>query len=204
MIELTTVDRYYAMFPDTASASGTTSAPGKPEKKLPVEMRIKSISAKVQKYLGRSIEVGDFIERFTPDKGSGTKRIQLSSFPISAVSKVTAYGVEIESGDYGYTAYLHSGVILFYEPILQQSCGYADAISVEYTGGMAEDTEDFIEKYPDIESLILDQVYFEINRVVTIANKSIGGNISSAQLNEYGLLPALVNELSRYRTVSAV
>jgi len=198
MMALTTVDRYYDMFPDTASASG------KPEKTRPIQMRIDSISAKVQKYLGRSIEIGDFIERFTPDKGSGTKRVQLSAFPVSVVTKVTVYGIEQESGDNGYVAHLFSGVVLFQSPIIQYACGFADTISIEYTGGMAEDTEDFIEKYPDIESLVLDQVYFEISRVGNIANKSIGGNISSAQLNEYGLLPALVDGLSRYCSISAV
>lgn len=191
-MNLTTENRYLDYFPSSSSIAG------KADKTKAVALRIASVSAKVQQFLFRHIESTERTEVFTPDSGAGTKSIRLKGYPVSEIDTLTVYGDVILENDGDFSLDAETGLITFPTRILRESESYANAISVKYTGGMASDTADFAEKYPDIESLVCDQVYFELTRVQNIANKSIAGAASSSQLNEYGLLPALTDALEPY------
>jgi len=94
------------------------------------------------------------------------------------------------------------GVIHFAYPIIRQEPLYERKISVTYVGGMAEDTADFISKYPDIELEVLTQINFEIKRVNDIAMKSVSNGQCSSSLNPYGFLDSLVTVLNRYKVLA--
>lgn len=195
MINLTTADRFFAMFPSSSPSAA------KADDKRPIEMRITAISQKVERYLNRFIESAERTESFTPDCGRGTSIIRLKAYPVESVESLTVYDQEYVEANDDFVIDKETGTIQLSYPAIQQfvCINPMNAIVVEYTGGMADDTQDFIDKYPDIESLVLDQVNFELTRVKNIANKSIAGAATTSQLNEYGLLPALCDTLELYK-----
>lgn len=192
-MNLTTAERYFTLFPASNAANQDAG------KVAQINARISAISAKVQRYLSRKTEVAERTELFTPESGLGTLSIRLSAYPVTEIDTLTVYGDIYTAENSDFTLDSEMGVVSFSVPVSRDAVLYQNGISVKYTGGMADDTADFISKYPDIESLVLDQVFFELQRMQNIANKSIAGPSSSAQLNEYGLMPALADCLDDYR-----
>lgn len=193
-MNLTTKDRYFELFPEASSSTQAKDL-------AKINMRIAAVSANVERFLGRYTQESERTEKFTPDCGTGTKQIRLKAFPIASITSVSSYDTTlIEDEDYLLND--TDGVIHFAYPIVRQEPLYERKISVTYVGGMAEDTADFISKYPDIELEVLTQINFEIKRVNDIAMKSVSNGQSSSSLNPYGFLDSLVTVLNRYKVLA--
>lgn len=192
-MKLTTANRYFTLFTE---ANSQTSKPAEIAK---IEMRIASVSANVEKYLERKVENIERTEKFTPDNGTGTKSVRLSAYPVEEIDTITVYETELTEGE--FSSDLESGLISFAIPVERLEPLFERSIAVTYTGGMADDTADFIEKYPDIEMEVLTQVNFEAKRVADIAMKSVSNGQTTSQLNPYGFLDSLITVLDRYKKV---
>jgi hypothetical protein len=192
---LTTKDRFFNMFPENKKGVSDPSFISD------LDMRIKSVSYGVEKYLRRGIDSISRVNRFTPETGLGTKQVRLSAFPVSSVTSVVIFGDEYTEGS-DFIVDNESGVISFLNRIFRETPLYENAIVVTYIGGMATDTDNFVDLYPDIESEVLTQIQFELTRIKTIALKSQSNGASSSQLNDYGLTNSLIACLDRYRKVS--
>lgn len=193
-MNLTTADRYMKLFSDAKPSASDVNYAGM------LDMRISAISKSVEKYLQRKIMVGEYTDYFTPTNGTGTKSVRVSAFPIVSVQKVMLSGTELDASTYAVDK--QNGIVSFIEPITRDmAIPYQDCISVVYTGGMAENTADFISEFPDIEIEVLTQIRFEILRVKDIAMKSVANGQTTSQLNPYGFLDSLINILERYRPI---
>ena len=193
-MNLTTADRYFALFPESKKSAQDTDI-------IKIEMRIASVSVNVEKYLNRAVQVLARTEKFTPDNGLGTKSVFVSAFPISSVTSVSVYGEALASDEFNYDS--ATGEISFAERVERIEPLFERSIAVTYTGGMALDTDSFDATYTDIEIEILNQVNFELKRIGDIAMKSVANGQTSSQLNEYGLMGSLTTVLDRYRRVTA-
>lgn len=189
---LTTQDRFFNIFPENKKGASDAGF------NLALDMRIRSVSHGVEKYIRRSIETISRVNRFTPETGLGTKQIRLSAFPIVSITSLTIFGDSYTEDEY-YTVDNESGVISFQNHIFRTTPLYENAIVVTYVGGMAIDTAEFDLNYPDIESEVLTQIQFELTRIKTIALKSESNGASSSQLNDYGFMKSLTDCLDRYR-----
>ena len=192
-MNLTTSTRYYNLFTEAVSSAS------KPHEVAKIEMRIASISRSVEKYMNRFVKIEERTERFTPDNGTGTKSVMVSAYPITEIESVSVYGTELSTDEYDVDE--ASGIISFKHSVIREQCQYERAISVTYTGGMADDTAAFCENYPDIEMEVLTQVNFEVKRIGDIAMKSVANGQTTSQLNPYGLIDSLIVVLDRYRKV---
>lgn len=191
-MNLTTADRYMTLFPESKASASDSGYVGS------LNMRINSVSRSVEKYLDRKLETAERSDYFTPSNGVGTKTVRVSAFPIVSIESVKLGGVELDSSY--YTVNKETGVISFVTQITRDTAiPYEDSLCVTYTGGMATNTASFIELFPDIEIEVLTQIRFEIMRVKDIAMKSVATGQTTAQLNPYGFLDALVAVLDRYR-----
>jgi len=188
---LTTADRYFTLFPESFQSAS------KPSEVAKINMRIISISRNVETYLGRSILKMQRTEYFTPEKGSGTKSVRLRAYPVESIDLLTIFEDEM-TDDYFRVNNL-SGQVSFSFPVERLELHYENAIVVKYTGGMAEDTDDFINQFPDIEMEVLMQVNFEVKRSADIAMKSVANGQTTSQLTPYGFLDSLIAVLDRHK-----
>ena len=193
-MDLTTKDRYFAFFPDAADGAAKASFTAQ------LGMRISAVSKSVIRYLekkGRHVEAKERTEKFTPAK-DGTRSIRLAGYPVSEIELLTVFddGWYADDGDFVLNAMF--GEVLFNQKIYRDDDLYLGAISVTYTGGMAADTDSFVEEYPDIESAVLMQVNFELSRYKSIANKSQANGADTTSENDYGPMPELVRILDSY------
>ena len=191
MINLATVELYRSLMGDAKPNVA-------PEYVASIEARILSVSAKVEKYLGRAIESKERTEYFTAKSGAGTKSVALLAYPVSELASVSVWGSTL-SQDSSFEIDTEEGIVSFLVPVYRARDLYQRAICVTYTGGMAEDTADFISKYPDIATEVCMQVYFEISRQKNIADKTTatGAGIVTTHL-EYKLQPNLIEVLEQH------
>jgi len=189
MMDLTTKDRYLAMFPEDQKA--WTASPT-----AFLSMRITSVSASVARYLDRHVTNEERIEKFTPEDGMGTLTVRVKGYPIEEVDSIEIFDTALSSDEFVFT---DTGLIQFYDRITREELPYQDKISVKYTGGMADDTADFIAKYPDIEANVLMQIKFELERTKTISSKTVAAGATSSQMNPYGFMDELIRCLDRYK-----
>ena len=193
-MDLTTKDRFFAFFPDSTDGAAKQSFTAQ------LGMRISSVSKSVIRYLenkGRHVEAKERTEKFTPAK-DGTREVRLKGYPVSGVESVTVFGDAWTSEDGDFVVNSAFGNILFNQKIYRDDDLYHGAISVTYTGGMAADTDGFVNEYPDIESAVLMQISFELSRYKSIANKSQANGAATTSYNDYGLLPELCRILDSY------
>lgn len=191
-MNLTTADRYLALFPESSPMISKAAELTK------LNMRIASVSRNVEKYLGRNVEIGDVVEKFSPDCGTGTKRVRLKAFPIASITSVSVFGSTLEE-DTDYNVDYDNGVINFAYNIIRLIPLYENAIVVTYNGGMASSVSDFYTDYVDIEAEVLMQINFELKRAPDIAMKSVSNGQTSSQLNPYGFIDSLITVLNRHK-----
>lgn len=199
-MNLSTIESYFELFPESIPA-GTALA----STKKAIERRIKSVSAAVEGHvksvMNRNILSIEREQLFTPAKGTGTRSIRLNAFPVESISKVVVFDSELTEANDEFEVNKELGIISFSTPISQDwSTNYLNAIYVKWTGGLAKDTAEFMELFPDVEERVLTQVRFEMQRYKDIASKSIANGQTTSQLNPYGLMPALLDSLERFRT----
>lgn len=188
-MDLTTKDRYLSVFPDDAKAwAGNTAF---------LSLRISSVSASVERYLQRFTENVERTQKFTPNDGTGTLSLRLKGAPVESIDEVKLFDTVLTTDDYALDNDL--GLIQLATPVYRDSTPYLNKISVTYTGGMADDTADFISKYPDIEMIVLMQISFELKRSKTIDSKSVANGVTTSQMNPYGFLDETMTVLNRYR-----
>lgn len=89
--------------------------------------------------------------------------IQLKTFPITSVTDIrfdvdSVFGDDtiIDAENYRLLRSGQSGQIGFYVNLVESY----QSLQVTYSGGMATDTQDFIDKYPDIADAIDEQIGF--------------------------------------------
>jgi hypothetical protein len=164
-----------------------------------ISARIASVSAKVLRVLNRKIQQDTYIEKFPAELGKcGTKSVQLSAYPVVSITSVKTYDSALVEGS-DFVVDYESGIVSFMIPVLRLYDKWQDAIVIEYEGGMAEDTADFISKYPDIATEVCMQVMFEFARQKNLPNKSTasGAGIVTSH-NPYGLQDGLMETLHPY------
>jgi hypothetical protein len=191
-MELTTKDRYFSFFPDDTKGASS------PAFSAQLGMRIASVSKAVERFLernGRLIEVKERVATETPTR-NGLKGFRVAGYPIASVASLTVYNESIAEED--YTVDKSFGNVYLRNTVMQIQPLFENCIRLTYTGGMALDTEDFIANFPDIESAVLMQINFELQRYKTIANKTISNGASSSTMNHYGLMEELVRILESY------
>jgi len=199
-MNLSTIESYFELFPESIPA-GTALA----STKKAIERRIKSVSSNVEAHvktvMNRNIQTIEREQTFTPSKGGGTKSIRVNAFPITELSVVKIYDTVLSEENNEFEVNKENGIISFSTPIMQEwDCNYLNAIYVKWTGGLAVDTDSFMNTYPGVEERILTQVRFEMQRYKDIASKSIANGQTTSSLNPYGLMPALLDCLEQFRT----
>lgn len=193
-----------------------------------INMIISAVSAKIQTYLGRTIQKGTYTEYFDIAKFSETT-YRLKAYPVlrdaeisvgvpnplqvknySEVLDPTQYALNYKDGRFSL-----SKDSLGFDPFTQQSnsalsSAYLvnaglEALEITYYGGMALDTADFIAKYPDIEYEVILQVLFDYKRKknMTMETVGAGGNSSEAYI-PFELRPELKRALRVYRSAVGV
>lgn len=192
-MDLTTTDRYFELFPEATSITAKSQEVNK------VHMRIKSVSISAARYLGRETRSDNYIEHFDIPEGTGLSSVFVKGFPIETVNAVYDGDEVVDSSR--YVVQPNSGRIIFKRPLGRGYDSYR-TVTVDYVGGMAESTADFIEKYPSIENSILDQVNFELKRVPDIAKSSIAQGNYTSKLLSFGLSEFLTAELDNWKRLS--
>lgn len=193
-MDLSTADRYLALFPDESGSTTPRAA-----RVTQINMRIASVSAVFERYLQRKTENAEYIDKFPAETGSGTNRVQLRGFPVESVTTVAIFGSDLESDEYLLDA--ETGVIEFAENVRIDEELIGDAITVTYTGGMADDAADFATKYPDLEIALLTQVNFELVRQQNITKRSLSIDGATEGLNPFGLIASIAETLDRHRRI---
>lgn len=163
-----------------------------------INARIASVSVKVERILDRKVKSDSYTEKFTISKGSGTLSVRLRGYPVASVESLKVYDIEKQEG-VDFRVDNDSGIIYFVEPVTRELIDWQNAIVVEYTGGMAEDTADFKQKCPDVALEVCNQVAFELSRQKNLANKSVStGAGMTTTFNPYGLQPGLLETIQPY------
>jgi len=193
-MNVTTVDRFFELYPESMASSSKQVEVAK------INRRIDAVSRAVELYLGRKTEIDERLQKFTPDNGNGTKSVKLSAYPIQSITSVSIFG-ETQTEGIDYSVDEDLGIIYFAFPVERSIQLFENGISVIYAGGMADDVDNFILMYPDIEAEVLMQINFEIKRMGDIAMKSVANGNTSSQLNPYGFQDSLIAILDRYKRV---
>lgn len=164
-----------------------------------VNARIGSVSVKVERLLDRKVKEDSYTEKFSVERGAGTKSVRLRGYPVTSIDSVKVYDVAKVEGD-DFSVDETTGVVSFFEPVTREFNNWQNAIVIEYTGGMATTTSAFKEAYPDIAIEVCVQAAFELARQKNLANKSTatGAGIVTSH-NPYGLQPGLLEAIEPYR-----
>jgi hypothetical protein len=178
-----------------------------------LELIIKSVSRKVERYLGRTIEIGTRTERFdVPRFTDGYYRV--SAFPISSSEEIAPGvpnplklkngGSVIDRDKYMVNYKKGTFAINKYDGTALVQVGF-EQFEITYHGGMASDTDDFVSLYPDIAYEVALQVIFEFKRKknMTVITAVAGGN-NTEEYTEMTLRKELKRALGPYRLTSRV
>jgi len=189
-MDLTTVSRIKTL--DKSYENGSRDAK--------LAMVITGVSAKIESYLDRTIEIGSYIEFF--NVLSSKSRYHVPAYPVTDVSYIynlseredtTPYEIDLdlvswEDNSLGYISindsYIYSGF---------------GSVKISYTGGMATDTADFISKYPDIAYQVDAQVLFEMQALNNLQDKIVAVEDQTITKNPYGLLPGVTQALNKHK-----
>lgn len=216
-MDLTTVDRVYKFdnaLPDSKD-------------RLLLQMIVTGLSGLVQTYLGREIQFRQRIDTFDVSEFSDNL-FKLRAFPIDLTDPIfpahnaTAYDVEIglaaAIGDAVAEIpndfyFRNAGVdipqsdlqinkstgMISCAPLVLKEGGLGQ-VEVQYWGGMAQTTEDFIAKFPDLEYGFLLQVLFEYKRKKNLSMVSVGAGGNSAETYiPFKLRDEFIRQLRPYR-----
>ena len=155
---------------------------------------IEAISFRVERFLDRSILIDDFTEIINLTVSSCAV-YWLKNFPVTAISKVDNDDFLIPLED---VSFLDNklGRIGINDNILFGGFG---RLKIDYTGGMATDTADFIAKFPDIAHEMDLQVIFEIGKSRNLVDKQIGIDEQSTTKYDLGFQTSFKNLLRRHR-----
>lgn len=131
------------------------------------------VSAKVEKYLGRSALTTTYTEYF--NVGVGSACFPLKAFPVTSITTVHndidwSFAATTLVDATNYTVDTSSG-LLYVEPDCL-ICGFR-ALKVVYVGGMADTTSSFKTSYPDVYDAALLQVAYQYQTRKQIGAQSI-------------------------------
>lgn len=197
-MNLTTYESYRVFEPSKAQVA--------PDYIARVNASISSVSAKFAALLGRQVEIGETEESFTPPSGSGLHGVSVQAYPIQSVDSITFDSVELATDEF-FVSNSKLGRIVFTPSLLRATLapGYVrNSVRITYTGGMAADTADFIQKYPDIVAEVNAQIRFELSRISTIAETSQTANGETSNLAEYDLIPSAKRIIKKYRRKAGI
>lgn len=162
-----------------------------------VDAVIASASAKFSAFLGRYIQEDEYTDTLSIPSGTGLERIRLRGFPIVSITSVLIEGRPLSAASYRLNE--ERGTLVFTPAIHRCEVLYPSvAIKIAYIGGMAESTDDFLTKYPDIVAELHAQVRFELSRIANIAETSVASEGSRTELAPYDLIPSAKRILSKY------
>lgn len=190
-MDLTTVARIKTLDPSYQNGSRDAK----------LAMVITGVSSKIESYLDRTIEIGTYVEQY--NLLSKQSSFKVPAYPVTDVSYIKNLYERQDTNPYEVDLDLISwednplGYIGINDTILYTGYG---RIEIEYTGGMATDTADFITDYPDIAYHVDVQVLFEMQALNNLLDSSIATNDQTIKKNPYGLLPGVVNALRKYKT----
>lgn len=165
-----------------------------------IQLYITSVSAKVQKFLDRTMTIGTYTEYFNPTSAVAT--FPVKAFPVTSITGVwnTLYEgesspAEINSDD---IQYLNNqwGYVSINDNWISSGFG---RIKITYTGGMAADTSSFISSYPDIEQEVIHQVLFDMAKSQNLLDKSISIDQQETQRYDSDLIPSMKRILRHYK-----
>ena len=193
-MDLTTVERVYAF---------DEALPSQKDKRTLIGMIITGISSEVEAFLGRNIQKDTYTEYFDVPEFS-VPFVVLKGYPVLKDAEITPgvpnplafYTREDQLSTTEVDINYDTGRVVPKIPIYSG----LGTFKVEYYGGMADDTEDFRTKYPDLEYEILLQIIFEYKRKRNMAMVSVGAGGNSAETYAPSeLQPRLLKALRRYR-----
>lgn len=190
IIDLTTTARVRALLgiPDDDTSADTN-----------VGRLITSVSARIERYLRRSVEVAARTEYFDCDVG--IYQHSLAAFPVTSLTSVKnsqSYAwadatAKVEGAD--FTLDSASGVITQLRYWLVGS----RTVQVVYTGGLAANTAAILSTYPDLADACEKQVVEEHNRRGSMLRKSSSVSGATEASESVTLLPIVREILAPYR-----
>lgn len=165
------------------------------------------VSAAAEKFLGRHAQRATRTEYL--DVGPYQRRFILQGWPVTSVSRVNFdtsqewdASDDIDSGDYLSPIYDACGVLEMTYDLVTGSRPRHSSLLVTYTGGMAADTEAFVQAYPDVAAAVDQQVAFLWHRRNDLGASSISTEMGTVSVPEVKMwLPLVRSVLVRHRRV---
>lgn len=130
-----------------------------------IEQIITSVSARASSRLRRHVEVASRIETYMG--ANGARVLLLRGVPVESIASLSVGDTALEADTYVLDQ--ETGIVRF-------SAGVYRAVEIDYTGGMAADTADFVDRWPAIAGVIDSQVVYEFGR-----RAMPGGNVQTRE-----------------------
>lgn len=165
-----------------------------------LDKMIKSVSARVEKFLNRSILIATYTQIFNVK--ANLHRFSTKAYPVTAVAHLHNLSEVGDTNpiviDLEFVSFLDNeiGRVSINNNTLFQNFG---AVEIEYTGGMATDTADFILNFPDIEQVVIFQILFEMQQVKDLINKGSDIGDQQSERRDWKLLPQVREVLDVYK-----
>lgn len=200
-MNLSTVDRVL----NVLAATGEAGTKHSDARRAEIAAVLATVSGAVERYLDRYALRTSRTEYF--DVFPDMRLVRLRAYPVTALTSVHydgdqafGSGTAMDSDDYYNPTLDETGVLRFKWPF---AFDYPKSLKVVYTGGMATDTDSFVEAYPDIAGAVDTQVSHEWQRRNALGVSSVNyPDGSSASLSFDRWIPSVKQVLDFYRRVS--
>lgn len=165
-----------------------------------IAMYITAVSARVAKYLNRTILSGTYTEYFS--LVDHIHSFPLKAWPITSITSVSEIIDEADANPYVidsdnvFRLDNSLGIIHLENELI--TLGYSK-LKVIYVGGMASTTAAFYADYPDIEQEVIHQVLFELAKSKNLLDKSTSISNQTTTRYDLDLLPSVKRILNAYK-----
>ena len=169
---------------------------------------IASVSAAVERYMDRAVQVATVTEYFDVECGQCVFRLR--AYPVTSVTGAWfdtnqgfgSVGALSSSIDYYLPTLRSDGIFEFQFPRAIARRAPA-SLKITYVGGMAPDTAEFIETYPDIADAVDKQLVFEFHRRNDLGAATVTSDGGTVTFPAVTWLPEMRKTLDQHRRRNA-
>lgn len=165
---------------------------------------IESVSSRFERFMRRQVLERSLTETVPLAQFSTT--YSLDTYPVTAITSIKYVSHPSDSATataLDATSYVledpSSGLVRFLFDATRRSNRLPGYLVIAYTGGMAEDTADFVATYPDIAHAAELQAAYEFQRRNAPGGNATGSTSSTAYTGDMDLLPAVKTVLYGHR-----
>lgn len=165
-----------------------------------ISMYITAVSAKVAKFLNRTILTGTYTEYFALVERKSS--FAVNAWPITSITSISELAYEADSNPYVlstddiFKLDNDLGIVHIENNIIMP--GYSK-LKIVYVGGMAATTAAFYANYPDIEQEVINQILYDLAKSKNFLDKSINIAGQVTTKHDYDILPTLQKILYHYK-----